>query len=291
MIEHLTIGVPKELRDRSYINQESLAKFEKVTGIYKTRRSELSTLEMICKTLDSAMIPRNVGGVIVVTQSPHRSSPCLAVSVHEHLGLNAWVPAFDVNHACDGYILGLYLARRLAMSIILICADRLRFGNTDTESLIFSDSVSVTVVRGGETPETWFHTDGKHADKIHCTNEFGDDIMHMDGDFVFDYVTRLVPGMVKDFQRKHPCDVLIPHQANKSMNRLIESRSGFTGRTMYSIEEYGNQSMNSIPTNIAVNESKLLGKDLLLCGFGAGMSVALMKIRWSSIPVTTILEF
>ena len=39
------------------------------------------------------------------------------------------------------------------------------------------------------------------------------------------------------------------------MNRILEMRSGFKGRALYSIEEYGNQSMCSIPTVLAVNES------------------------------------
>lgn len=276
VIESLVVGVPKHIvpRERS----EATARFEKATGILKTRRFDGTTLEMIKATLDQCwndFDPSAVHNLIVITQSPDQFSPCMAINIHSYLGLKDNVQALDVGHACDAWAVGINLANHLDGKTILICADRLRFGKPkEPESYIFSDSVSVSTISqyGSDPFETY--TDGTDFRELYCGLN-GE--MHMNGAAVFDFVTTKVPRLVKKFPAH---DYLILHQANASMNKIVASRSGYKDFAPSSIEEYGNQSMNSIPTCIAMHEKTLLDKKVLAVGFGAGFSAAAISLDW-----------
>lgn len=289
MIEYLAVAVPDNILDRSGLDQEKLKDFERVTGIKKTRHFEGSTTEMVKKALDKCNLdPTTFDGVIVLTQSPDRLSPCLAVEIHSYLEMWPHAFAFDVNRACTGWIDGVHLAAKLGR-VLLICVDRLRYNPNPAENLIFSDSVSVTVINDWWEfyPEIEFHNDGQYAKELYCGLN-GD--FHMNGSFIFDFVVGKVSELIKQFNQEYPCDLLVPHQANLSMLKLLAIRSGFKDKWLSSIEEYGNQSMNSIPMAILHNEEDALGRDLLLAGFGAGVSASLMKIRWSHKTKTEIVE-
>jgi 3-oxoacyl-[acyl-carrier-protein] synthase-3 len=281
MIESLLVAVPKEIVPRE--ETEELTRFERVTGIKKTRRYSGNIIDFIKQALGRVKSYTTPDRVIVLTQSPDRFSPCIAIEIHHFLGLPATATAFDVNHACDGWVLGVHLAQRLPGRTMLICADMLRYNPNPIEGLIFSDSVSVTIITPEIAPFKSF-TDGSKSAELYCGI---DGQMKMDGDSVFDFVTTKVPELVKEFLDH---DYLAPHQANFSMNKLLEIRSGYRGRTLYSIEEYGNQSMNGVPCNLAFNENKILGKDVLCVGFGAGFSAAALSLVWPSQQIASIVE-
>lgn len=284
MIESLVVCVPKTKVDRSFVDTDQLRSFERVTGIMNTRRFLGTTAEMIYEAYKKTTLPKNINNIIVVTQSPDRLSPCMAMDVHRMMGLGPKVLAFDVNHACDGWVVGLHICGKLDGKSLLVCADRLRYDKTPTDSLIFSDSVSFTVMSGMRGRFQSF-TDSGYIDDLYC----GFKSMHMNGDAIFDYVTTKIPTMIQMFGDN--ADWLVPHQANLSMNKLLEIRSGFRGRCAYSVQEYGNQSLNGIPTAIAMNEDSLMGKDILLCGFGAGLTTSMMQISWPSWHTSQIVEF
>lgn len=295
MIEHLTCVVPATLAARTGFDQEKLSQFEKVTGIKKTRRWYSSTSSFIDRAVREfkSDVARqlysktDIGCVVLVTQSPDRLSPCLAIDVHKMLGLDSSVPAFDVNQSCDGFVYGVWLAQRacpIGKRGIVVCVDRLRFHEGTMESLIFSDAACVAVVtRGVEEPK--FLNDGAGASVLFANM---DGKMEMDGGAVFDFVTKNIPGMVASMGFY---DYFCPHQANLSMLKLLERRcQGAMGKTLLAIEEYGNASMVSIPLALAHNEEKILGKRVLMCGFGAGWSAASLITPWSQTKVSKIVE-
>lgn len=274
MIESLLVAIPKNIVPRE--TSPEMEKFERITGIKKTRRYDKLTIEMIKSAADHLKVVEVPDHLIVVTQSPSYLSPCMAVAVADHLRFPSRVISFDVNHACDGWVLGCHLAMRLGGRTMLICADRLRYEPNNLEKYIFSDSVSITELKS--THLTFFksYTDGSQSDKLYCGL---DGTMRMVGGDVFDFVTTKVPELinscVKDFGA---FDFLIPHQANLSMLKILEKRSGFENRTLYSIEEYGNQSMNSIPTCLAMHHRRITGKRILHVGFGAGFTASAISI-------------
>ncbi len=291
MLEYLGVGIPSFIVNRSDLDKVNLAQFDRVTGIKKTRRWLESTEEMILSAIKGSklMEQKSIEAVIVVTQTPDRLSPCMAVSVHKYLNLPHDVPVFDINHACDGFLFGVHVAQTLGRRTLVVCADRLRYDKTPMESLIFSDSVSLALVSPYSSFSTAFYTDGSGIKNLYCGLN-GE--MNMDGPTVFDFATTKIPEMILKFLKERndmPVDWLVLHQANKSMMTLIESRTGFRGKSFSSIEEYGNQSMNSIPTALVVNESKALNRNLLLVGFGAGYTATAMRMTWPKHRISEII--
>lgn len=300
-IESLTIGVPKHALDRSLFVKDAtqLESFEKLTGIKKTRRWHKPDSGDLFGRVEAKIKKESICAVIYVTQSPFRLSPCCAVDVHHSLKLPSNIPVFDVNQSCDGFIYGLWLARKILMGatdqdrVLMVCFDALRFSKTPVESLIFSDAISFTVVRkeyGTRNFHSHFHTNGAGASVLFAGR---DGQMAMDGGKVFDFVTKNVPNQIQEYERS--ClplgfDYLCQHQANLSMMKIVDKRSGFSSKSLYSIEEYGNQSMVSIPTALAYNEQSILGKNILLAGYGAGWCTAVTGIKWSAKMVSEIIE-
>lgn len=283
MIESILVGIPNFIMPR--VQSPELEKFERVTGIKKTRRYNGNSFSMITDTLKHRKSPLEVpDNLIVVTQSPDQFSPCMAADVHDYLRFPSKTIAFDVNHACDGWVLGVHLANRLGGRTMLICVDRLRFEPNEIEKYIFSDACTITMIQAGIEKFKSF-TDGSKSDLLFCGL---DGEMVMDGGAVFDFVSTKVPDFIDSFDIGY--DWLAPHQANISMLKLLERRTDYENRVLYSIEEYGNQSMSSIPTCLAHNEDKILDKSVLCVGFGAGFTAAGIALHWSRAPVTRIVE-
>ncbi len=275
---------------------EGVERFEQTTGIKKTRRWEQPIIEPMRSAL-LRVVPKinreSIGAVIVVTQTPMIHSPCYAAGIHRLLGLDPRVPVMDVNQSCDGFVYGLWLARAIRPrepmnQVLLICYDQLRFAPTPTEGLIFSDAISISVIEPLPSNNHFFLTDGSGGEHLFMLR--GGE-MRMDGGKVFDFVVGKIPGQISAFKTAFgPFDYLCQHQANVSMMNLVDRKTGFKDNSLRSIEEFGNQSLVSIPTALAMNEEKILGKHILLAGYGAGWCSALTGIHWSTEPVSSITE-
>lgn len=279
------------LFDRGHVEPGKLANFERVTGIKKTRRWPTSTEGLAKAAIDEYLAGgfsiEDVGCLIAVTQSPDRLSPCLAVELHRHLYLPTTIPVFDVNQSCDGFIYGLWLAARMPAPTLVVCVDKLRAKPGEIDNLIFSDAACAMVVENGiERSHVEFLTDGNGSQYLRADDN---GLLEMDGGAVYDFVTKRVPRLINQFNAEvGPHDVLVQHQANLSMMRIVERRTVFTGRSIHSIEEYGNMSMVSLPAALAYGEKELLGKKVLLCGYGAGWCAAVASIDWPETPITQL---
>ena len=83
------------------------------------------------------------------------------------------------------------------------------------------------------------------------------------------------------------------HQANLLMNETIRKKLKFTpDQTLYSIKKYGNTSSASIPLTICNNEGQIdKGDNMLLSGFGVGLSWGNAYIELDEKPITMISDF
>lgn len=290
MIETLSVAVAKTVMDRSAFPELQIEKFESVTGIRKTRRWEGSTMGLALKAVNAdkiRILTRRPSAVIFVTQSPDRNSPAMANDIARELQLPHHIPVFDVNQSCSGFVYGVWLAEMVASktgNVLLVCVDRLRADPDKLDSLIFSDAASACMISCDPCSEAFFYTDGEGAEKLK-----GDEkgLLKMDGGAVFDFVTSQIPGFLSRFKG---VEILVQHQANLSMMKLVERRAGYSGRSVHSIEEFGNMSLVSIPAALALKEAEVLGKNVLLCGFGAGWSVAAMQMDWPVAPISRLVE-
>lgn len=290
MIESLSVVVAKDLLDRSPFRPEELSSFESLTGIRKTRRWPGRAIDLAMEAVKGDMERirgARIGALVYLTQSPERSSPAMANDIARFLELPTYVPVFDVNQSCSGFVYGLWIASQLTEvngRVLLVCSDMLR-ARDGLDSLIFSDAAAACVVSGKASDAQWaFHTDGSGAEKL-CADP--ERFLKMDGGAVFDFVTKTIPPLIKGMPSS---DILVQHQANESMMKMVERRSGFDGRSVHTIGEYGNMSMCSIPVACAAAEAELVGRIVTLCGYGAGWSAAACRLRWPSRPLARIRE-
>jgi 3-oxoacyl-[acyl-carrier-protein] synthase-3 len=108
----------------------------------------------------------------------------------------------------------------------------------------------------------------------------------MDGFGVFSFVATKVRSMIKELL--DDCgtvpDFFVPHQANMYMVRQLAKGLGLSDRLLTSGEKYGNVGSASVPLTLASSFSSgcaLGGRQVLLAGFGAGLSAAAGFVRIS----------
>ena len=79
-------------------------------------------------------------------------------------------------------------------------------------------------------------------------------------------------------------DLLVPHQANLRINEMVAKQLGFPPeRVVHNIQRYGNTTAASIPIALheAVKQGHLReGMNVMLVGFGVGLSWAAAMVRW-----------
>ena len=126
------------------------------------------------------------------------------------------------------------------------------------------------------------------------TDEHG----HMNGADVFNFVLREVPKNIRQTltfaeTSLENFDYYIFHQANKFMNDyLVKKLKLDKSKVPATISKYGNTSSVSIPITIVdqLKGSTQGKKELLLCGFGVGMSWATASIPTNNMKISAIVE-
>jgi 3-oxoacyl-[acyl-carrier-protein] synthase III len=121
----------------------------------------------------------------------------------------------------------------------------------------------------------------------------GQHYLRMDGREVFRRAVRAITLSVERTLERAGCGpddvaLFVPHQANARIVESVLPRLGIPPeRTLRTIDRYGNTSAASIPLSLAeVADSGGLrpGDLVLLCGFGAGLSVGTALWRWDVVP-------
>ena len=233
--------------------------------------------------------------MILATTTPDSIVPGTAPTVQNALGVRGG--AFDINAACSGFVYGLVTVAGLigagAGPILLIGAETLS-NITDMDdraiAIIVGDGAGAVVVEPVEGPGqllSWnLNSDGSLRHLLYC--EHGG-TLYMDGKEVFRKAVRVV---VESAERAMadaglgPDDVslLVPHQANLRIIVAACQRLGIPEeRTVVVIDRYGNTSSASIPLALhdAISDGRVHdGDNLLLTGFGGGMTWASAVLRW-----------
>ena len=104
---------------------------------------------------------------------------------------------------------------------------------------------------------------------------------YIDGLAVFDFTVKFVPENIKKLlnfaqTNKDEISALCLHQANKQIVQAVAAGAGFDEtdekRVPYqAFENYGNNTMCSIPTTIALLDKSIAKDKLLCCAFGNGL--------------------
>jgi 3-oxoacyl-[acyl-carrier-protein] synthase-3 len=249
------------------------------------------------KAIEMAGIdPLSIDALVLSTTTPDRTVPATSAAVQHGLGLRCG--AFDVNAACSGFVYALITGHGLvAMGmrrILVIGTDTLSRITDWTDrntAILFADGSGAAVIEATTGPGQllgWdFDADGSLEELLYA--EIGG-TLHMEGKEVFRRAVRImVDSAEKSIKAAglttNEISLVVPHQANI---RIIEAACKRLDISMDKaaivLHETGNTSSASIPLALfdAVDNSRVkTGDNVLLVGFGAGMTAASAVIKWN----------
>lgn len=121
----------------------------------------------------------------------------------------------------------------------------------------------------------------------------------LDGMDVFGFgisqAPKTVNKLIEKFEiDKEAIDHFVFHQANLMMNKMIVKKLKLpVEKVPYSLKEFGNTSSTTIPLTIVAQLKENLAntsKDLIICGFGVGLSWGTAKIRLNNVVISDLIE-
>lgn len=221
--------------------------------------------------------------------------------------------AFDIKNACNGFTTAIITAEQYIKSgdyhLILVigadCLSRWVNWNDKKTAILFGDGAGAVIIGKSKNGIMGhiFKTDGSQNHILNInTNEVissinGIDVINncydqvsMDGIEVFKFVTHHLPIYINELLKNqnvsiNDIDYFVFHQANFRILEEISIKLDIPkNKILSNIDEVGNTSAASIPIllNKYHNEIGLFKKgDLILMGgFGAGMSLGLILLKW-----------
>jgi 3-oxoacyl-[acyl-carrier-protein] synthase III len=272
----------------------------------------------------AGLAARDVDLVVVATATPERPLPATAALVAAELGTSAGGFDLNAACAGFVYglttVAGI-LSSGAASTALLIGADTMTAVIDPDDrgtAILFGDGAGALVLVGGGAGAA-AASSAAYPGLVSCdlmhdnegldlltvdaggsaqpatekTVASGAHYLRMDGREVFRRAVRGVTMSVERTLERAGCGpddvaLFVPHQANARIVESVLPRLGIPPeRTLQTIDRYGNTSAASIPLSLAeVADSDTLhpGDLVLLCGFGAGLSVGTALWRWDVVP-------
>lgn len=286
------------------------------TGIHARRIASESdaTSDLAVRAAEQAIsssgIDRlRISSLICATSTPDYPLPATANIVQSQLGLECG--AVDLNGGCSGFVLALvhgFALQKLdpQSHVLVVGADTYsRILNwEDRGSAIFFGDGAGAVLLGPGAPETqllsWVAgSDGARAEAIYVpaggarqpatvqTVEDKTTRFKMQGRAVWDFAVDQVPRAVRAVVERaglsiDDVDCLIPHQSNARMLEAIAEQLGLPRHKLFTnVAGYANTAAASV--GIALHEAAPTlrpGANVVLVGFGAGLSWCAACLRW-----------
>lgn len=280
-----------------------------------------------------ALAKDEIDALILITQTPDHFIPPTSNIIQGRLGLKDDMLCMDINQGCAGYILGLFQAFMLLdqegiSTVVILNGDTLSRKCSPRDRNIFpltGDAASATVVRtceeGGEvwgnirmdgagsqaliipaggfrqpsTPET------AEIKEVGENNFRSEDDFYMDGAAVFNFVQTHVPPMIDELllqagKTDADVDYYMFHQPNKFMLQKLADKMKVAHERMPNnvVENFGNASSVTIPTNITFNVgAELRERTMTLClaGFGVGLTWASLIMDVGPLKFCELIEY
>ena len=231
-----------------------------------------------------------IDALIFCTQTPDHVLPPNSVLLHGRLSMSQSVMAFDISHACSGFIYGLGIGRSLVQSgtakrVLLINADtytRLLHPQDRSTRPIFGDGAAATLISNFEPTLTVldmkFETSGKNAERFivksggarHPMSQSDVEVfidksgrvrsnkhISMDGLGVLSFFTSVVPHAVQEIMVRNQIKIedvslFVFHQASKlALEGLQRSLAIPKENMVIDLQETGNLVSASIPVALA----------------------------------------
>lgn len=274
------------------------------TGIEQRRYTSLTLEELALQAAQAALAkarrgPEEIGAVLVCTCTSARMIPSVATYISGQLGIYQAHAAYDIVAACAGMPYGLAEATRLLQEVerpvLVVCVEKFsdKIGNVRPSRMIFGDGAAALVVGvapAGEPPDieylqTYASGPADEVNSIIWPNPIFDNNITVYGPQVKSLAGRYLAQMIEELKALpdpdeiadsllDSIDLIVPHQANKTMVTELARRAGLAPESLYfNIEKVGNASSASIPLAIhdAVRDGVITKPVRIFApGFGAG---------------------
>ena len=284
------------------------------TGIENRRYATRSLEEIGLQAARAAMEhcgrgPADIGAVLVCTCTSTRMIPSVATWISGELGIAQTHASCDIIAACAGLAYGLSDATRILQEVqrpvLLVCVEKFsdKIGNVRPSRMIFGDGAAAIVL--GVAPEgtppdieylqTYASGPTSQVNSIIWPNPAFDNNITVYGPEVKALAGRYLSQMIDELTELpdpdgvapsllESIDLIVPHQANKTMVIQLAAAAGLSADSLYfNIEQVGNASSASIPLAIhdAVRDGAITEPVRIFApGFGAGAvaGYAVMRI-------------
>ena len=293
------------------------------TGIASRRYTSHSIEEIALQAAKAALAhsgrgPEEVGAVLVCTCTSTRIIPSIATWISGQLGIYQTHASCDLIAACAGMAYGLSDAIRILQEVqrpvLVVCVEKFsdKIGNVRPSRMIFGDGAAAFVVGvapAGEAPDIEFmqtYASGPAAQvnsiiwpNLAFDNNitvYGPDVKKLAGRYLEQMIEELKvlpdPDGVKA-SLLESIDLIVPHQANKTMVIDLALRAGLTEDSLYfNVETVGNASAASIP--LAIHDAVRGGvikepTRIFAPGFGAGAvaGYCVMRVDPTVVAIST----
>ena len=293
------------------------------TGIQERRFANLNqgpsdiaipAVEMALK--NSNLTTNDIDFIIFATSTPDYYIPGSGCLIQDKMNFNN-IGSLDVRNACSGFIFALsiadqYIKSQTYKNILVVAAEvqstamDLSNNGRDT-AIIFADGAAAAVISSTTENKgilsTHLHSNGKYAKELwveapsskkkprlnkNILNK-GKHFLKMNGKEVFRHAVKLFPevimeGLTHNNLSTKDIDLLIPHQANLRISKMIQKKLQLADNKIVSnIHKYGNTTAASVPIALceSIMENKLKKGDILvLAAFGSGFSWGSAILKW-----------
>jgi 3-oxoacyl-[acyl-carrier-protein] synthase III len=269
----------------------------------------------------SGRSPAEIGAVLVSTCTSNRQIPSIACWLSGELGLAQTHASVDMVAACAGLPYGMSEAVRqlqeVTRPVLLVCVEKFsdKIGAVRTSRMIFGDGAAAMVIgpaddgQAGDVEVLQTYASGPYSQVnsiIWPNTEFDGDIT-VYGPEVKALVQRYLTQMLGELGGQPDPDdqgrtllesieLIIPHQANKTMILNLAGRAGLAADQLYfNVERMGNVSAASIPIAVydAVRDGVITRPVRVFApGFGAGAvgGYAVMRIDPAIVADEVVLD-
>jgi 3-oxoacyl-[acyl-carrier-protein] synthase-3 len=270
------------------------------TRVYSDRPLEDLALQAAEAALRHAgRRPEEIGAVLFCTCTSTRLMPSLATWLSGQLGMQQTHASCDIVAACAGLPYGLSEATRLLQEVdrpvLLVCGEKFsdKIGTVRPPRMIFGDGAAALVIGPAapgertdiEVLQTYASGPVSEVNSIIWPNPEFDNNITVYGPEVRNLAGRYLKQMIDELRAQsdpdgvaatllESIDLIVPHQANKTMVIKLAGEAGLTpDRLYFNIENVGNVSAASIPLAIVDARAEGVIKEpvrVFAPGFGAG---------------------
>jgi 3-oxoacyl-[acyl-carrier-protein] synthase-3 len=281
------------------------------------------------KLLEDNRINRNAIDVLLfLSQLPDYKIPATAPVLQDRLRFPKTTAAFDLSLGCSGYVYGLATAMSFASQeginrVLLLVGEtfsKIVNKQDKVNAPLYGDAGTATLIEKSKGDEAFFslYSDGAGKDAVMIKagearfpdtaeslisrekeegNIRADNELFMDGMDVFNFALSVVPKSIKEICTIANADIMnvehiILHQANKFMTDFIVKRLKYpVEKVPYCLDRYGNTSSASIPLTVV---SELAGKNIgnvVMCGFGAGLSWGSAYLSLAQCNISKLIDY